>query len=92
MHPSVNYLVAKNIPYKFLRKGLRKWNVFWVRLNDVKVTPKGSRRIAKKPKFDKKEKDIWNNGRDTKPTTRQDATTAAEEVPEEEQGSEEGNN
>ena len=89
MHPSVNYMTAKNIPIKFVRKGLRKWNIFWVRLNDSKLQPKGVRKVAKKPKFDKKEKDIWNNGRDKKPTTRNDATSEAE-LPSEETTQEEG--
>lgn len=82
MHPSVNYLTAKNIPIRFVRKGLRKWNVFWVRLNDYKLTPKGVKNLAKKPKFDKKEKDIWNNNNDKKPSTRNDATSQAEAIPE----------
>ena len=90
MHPSVNYLVAKNIPIKLVRKGLRSWNGFWVRINDSKLTPKGTRKFAKKPKFDKKERDIWNNDREDKPTTRQDTTAQAEiEIPEAEK--EEGN-
>lgn len=84
MHPSVNYLTAKNIPMKLVRKGLRKWNIFWVRLNEGKLYPKGVHKVAKKPKFDRKEKDIWNNGRDKKPTTRDPGTTGAEALPDEE--------
>ena len=80
MHPSVNYLTAKNVTSKNIKRGLRKWNVFWVQLNPGKISPKGLRNVAKKSKFDKKEKDIWNNGRDKKPTTRNDVTTGAEEV------------
>ena len=92
MHPSVNYLTAKNIPIKFVRKGLRKWNIFWVRLNDSKIQPNGIRKVAKKPKFDKKEKDIWNNGRDQKPTTRDDTSSEAETQPDETPDEGEGGN
>lgn len=90
MHPSVNYLVAKNIPIKLVRKGLREWNIFWVRLNDGKITPKGSRRFARKPRFDKNERDIWNNGREEKPSTRNDVNNGAEAVPETDQTENEG--
>ncbi len=79
MHPSVNYLQAKNVSSKLIRKSLRKWNTFWVRLNPGKISPAGTRKVAKKPKFDKNEKDIWNNGRDKKPSTRNDTTAGAEE-------------
>lgn len=78
MHPSVNYYNAKPIASKTIRKGLRKWNIFWVRLNDQKLVPKGSRKVAKKPKFDRKERDIWIDSRDRKPTTRDDGTAGAE--------------
>ena len=81
MHPSVNYLMAKNISSKAIKKGLRKWNIFWVRLNPSMESPVGTRKVAKKPKFDKKEKDIWANGRDEKSTTRNDTSTAATEEP-----------
>ena len=80
MHPSVNYLKAKNITSKNIKKGLRKWSVFWVQLNPRKISPKGLRNVAKKPKFDKKEKDIWNNGREKKPTTRNDVTQGSAET------------
>jgi hypothetical protein len=90
MHPSVKYLSAKYVPSKFIRKGLRKWNVFWVRLNSGKVDPSGARNFAKKPKFDKKEKDIWNNKpREASPSTREDTTTSQAELPNEEGGNNE---
>lgn len=79
MHPSVNYLTAKNISSKAIKKGLRKWNIFWVRLNPGKLSAPGLRNVAKKAKFDKREKDIWNNGRDKKPTTRNDSTASTAE-------------
>ena len=90
MHPSVKYLSAKYVPNKLIRKGLRKWSVFWVRLNGGKETPKGTKDIAKKPKFDKKEKDIWNNKpRENAPTTREDTTSSQAEQPEEGEGNNE---
>lgn len=70
MHPSVNHLTAKNISSKGIKKGLRKWDNFWIRMNPKRINPPGMRKGAKKLKFDKREKNIWNNGRDKKPTTR----------------------
>ena len=86
MHPSVNYLTAKNISSKAIKKGLRKWNIFWVRLNPNKVHPPGTRKVAKKAKFDRREKDIWNNGQDKKPNTRNDTISGAEESSKLEEG------
>lgn len=78
MHPSVNHLIAKDVPSKLLRKGLRQWSVFWIRLNDGKIDPPGADNFSKKPKFDKRERHIWEPERDDKPTTRQDSTSGAE--------------
>jgi hypothetical protein len=78
MHPSVKHLGAKGITSENMRIGLRKWNVFWVRINRGKIDPKGARDYAKKPKFDKRERDIWEPKRDAKPSTRQDTTNQAE--------------
>ena len=80
MHPGVNYYSTKNIGSKNIKKALRKWNVFWVQLNPRKINPKGLRNVVKKPKFDKREKDIWNNRRDRKPTTRNIGSSGAEEA------------
>ena len=79
MHPSSNHIVAKGISNKFVRKSLRKWNVFWVRLNDQKHYRKGTGKGAKKLKFDRKEKNIWHNERERRPSSR-DAGTAETEI------------
>ncbi len=42
-------------------KILKKWNVYWARLNGSTQLPKGVKESVKKPKFDRKEKSIWND-------------------------------
>lgn len=44
-----------------LRNSLRKWNVLWVQLNRNKQQPNAVKEKISKPKFDKKEREIWNN-------------------------------
>jgi len=78
MHPSVHHLTAKGVPNKTLRKALRKWKRFWVRLNPNSENPHRKNKRAKKPKFDRNERHIWNNGRDRKPTTREPAAETPE--------------
>jgi len=39
----------------------RKWNIFWVRMNGNKLYSDGVKEKIKEPKFDKKERVIWNN-------------------------------
>jgi len=60
-HPSVNYRFASKYSSLTMRKALRKWNVIWTRLNKGSVEPKGIKEKVEKPKFDKKERVIWNN-------------------------------
>ena len=60
-HPSSNYHFAMRFTNPGVRKMFRKWNVFWVRLNGNKEESKGVKASVRSPKFDKKEKDIWNN-------------------------------
>ncbi len=60
-HPSSNYHLAMKFSSPKIRKMFRKWNVFWVRVNGNKEQPKGVRASVRSPKFDRKEKDIWNN-------------------------------
>ena len=60
-HPSSNYHFAMRFSSPKVRKALRKWNVFWVRVNGNKEASKGVKASVRNPKFDKKEKDIWNN-------------------------------
>ena len=60
-HPSSNYHFAMKFSNPKIRKMFRKWNIFWVRVNGNKEEPKGVKASVRSPKFDKKEKDIWNN-------------------------------
>ncbi len=60
-HPSSNYHFAMKFTNPKIRKMFRKWNIFWVRVNGNKEQPKGVKASVRSPKFDKKEKDIWNN-------------------------------
>jgi len=60
-HPSSNYHFAMKFSDPTVRKLLRKWNVYWTRLNGTKQNSKGVKKPADKPKFDKKERVIWNN-------------------------------
>lgn len=60
MHPSFHHNKV-NSDSRVVRKGLRKWNVFWTRLNRNKVQPDAVTDKISKPKFDRKEADIWNN-------------------------------
>jgi len=59
-HPSSNYHFAMKFQNPEVRKLLRKWNVFWTRLNGNKQNSKGVKERVKEPKFDKKERVIWN--------------------------------
>ncbi|RED98897.1 hypothetical protein [Marinoscillum furvescens] len=59
MHPSVAHKKAKQ-DSELMRDGLRKWNIFWTRLNRNKEQPDAVTDKISKPKFDKKEADIWN--------------------------------
>lgn len=60
MHPSFSHHNADQ-SLEVMRESMRKWNIFWVRLNTNQVDPKGVKEKVEKPKFDKKEVDIWND-------------------------------
>ena len=60
-HRSSNYHTAMKFSNPKIRKMFRKWNIFWVRVNRNKQNPDGVNKPIKKPKFDKKERVIWNN-------------------------------
>ena len=60
-HPSSNYHFAMKFTSPKVRKMFRKWNIFWVRVNGNKEASDGVKASVRSPKFDKKEKDIWNN-------------------------------
>ncbi|MGL1888522.1 MAG: hypothetical protein OCD76_18560 [Reichenbachiella sp.] len=61
MHPSANYLWAKNSTSQTVRNTKRKANIAWVRVNGNQVQPDAVKKKVGKAKFDKEEKDIWNN-------------------------------
>lgn len=60
-HPSANYLSAKYNNSASVRNSKRKFNITWVRTFGNKTQPKGVKKKPEKSKFDKDEKDIWNN-------------------------------
>ncbi|MEM7297617.1 MAG: hypothetical protein AAF391_05060, partial [Bacteroidota bacterium] len=60
-HPSSNYNYAMRFSNPNVREALRKWNIFWYRLNGNKQFSKGVKKKVSEPKFDKKERVIWNN-------------------------------
>lgn len=60
-HPSSNYHIAMRFNNPKVRKMFRKWNIFWTRINGNKQNSNGVNEPVKEPKFDKKERVIWNN-------------------------------
>ncbi len=60
-HPSANYLTAKYDDSRMMRNTKRNVSVTWVRVFGNKTQPKGVKKKVDKAKFDKDEKDIWNN-------------------------------
>jgi len=60
MHPSSAYKSTLAFNFKS-EETFRKWNVFWTRLDGNKVQPPSVKEKTDKPKFDRKEIDIWNN-------------------------------
>lgn len=60
MHPSIAYLSGKKISSRKLRKEWREMNIALARLNGNKEVAKGVKNGPEKPKYDKKERDIWN--------------------------------
>lgn len=60
MHPSSNYSRA-NQDSEMVRESLRKWNILWTRINRNKEQPDAVTDKISKPKFDRKEAEIWND-------------------------------
>ena len=60
IHPSVAYVSGKKINSRKLRKEWRELNIVRVRLQGNKEVAKGVKDGPDKPKYDKKERDIWN--------------------------------
>ncbi len=59
MHPSSKYSKA-NQSSEFLRESMGKRNLIWTRLNRNKQQPNAVTDKISKPKFDRKEAEIWN--------------------------------
>lgn len=60
MHPSIAYISGKKINSRKLRKEWRELNIIFVRLEGNKEIAKGVKNGPDKPKYDRKERDIWN--------------------------------
>ncbi len=60
-HPSYKYKKAAYVSNDFFREAMRKWNIMWVKLNGNKEQPQAVKDKISKPKFDRKEREIWNN-------------------------------
>ncbi len=60
MHPSFRSNKV-NSDSELIRKSMRKWNIFWTRFNWNKAQPDAVTDKISKPKFDRKEAEIWNN-------------------------------
>jgi len=61
MHPSAAYLTTRRISGEGWRKTHRKWSIFKNRLFGNKQQPKDVKRKNKKLRYDKKERNIWEN-------------------------------
>ncbi len=61
LHPSYRYKRAALVKSEMVRDGYKKWNIFWAGINRNQERPKGVKEKVSKPKFDKKEREIWNN-------------------------------
>jgi hypothetical protein len=59
-HPSIAYVSGKKINSRRLRKEWRELNIILVRVSGNKEVAKGVKNGPDKPKYDKKERDIWN--------------------------------
>ncbi len=61
LHPSYRYKRSVLVANDTVRDGLRRWNIFWTGFSRNSEAPKGVRKKVSKPKFDRKEREIWNN-------------------------------
>ena len=61
LHPSYKYKRTILIHNDLVRAGYKQWNIFWVKINRNQELPKGVKGKVSKPKFDRKERLIWNN-------------------------------
>lgn len=61
LHPSYRYKKSVLVANESVRNGMRRWNIFWTGFSRNSEAPKGVRKKVSKPKFDRKEREIWNN-------------------------------
>ena len=61
IHYSYKYKKTNMVRNEFLRDRMKDWNIFWVKLNWNKSQPSAVTDKISKPKFDRKERHIWNN-------------------------------
>ena len=66
MHPSAAYLTTRRITSANLREKHRKWSIFINRLFGNKQQPKHVRQKKKKLRYDKKEREIWEDWQNTR--------------------------
>ena len=59
-HPSIVYISGKKINSRKLRREWREFNIVMVRINGNKEVAEGVKNGPDKPKYDKKEREIWN--------------------------------
>lgn len=60
-HPSAGYLNVTHASSAQLKEAYRSWSILWNRMYGNNVQPPAVKEKASKPKFDKKEREIWNN-------------------------------
>lgn len=59
LHPSVAFISGSKINSRKLRNEWRELNIVWVRINGNKEVAKGVKNEPDKPKYDKREREIW---------------------------------
>ena len=59
-HPSIAYISGKKINSRKLRREWREFNIVMVRITGNKEVAEGVKNGPDKPKYDKKEREIWN--------------------------------
>jgi hypothetical protein len=60
-HPSAGYINSQKHGLALSRNISRKWSITWNRWNGNNVQPKAVTQRTVKPKYDRKEREIWNN-------------------------------
>lgn len=60
-HPSASYLIATHASSAQLKDAYRSWSILWNRMYGNNAQPPAVTDKVSKPKFDRKEREIWNN-------------------------------